>query len=62
MSTNAEHNDCNAQYKSETLIVILEAVKLHAARIDKTRAVRCLGMRFLRGTVIQTLRAFVQLC
>ena len=46
--------------KAETLIVILQAVALHAARIDKTRAARCWGMRFLRGRIIQTLRGFVE--
>ena len=45
--------------KAETLIV--EDVKLHAARIEGSRTTaRCLGMRFLRGRIIQTLRGFVE--
>ena len=47
--------------RDETLIVILESIKLRAARIDSTRTSRCMwGMLLLRGTIVDMLRQWVE--
>ena len=47
--------------REETLLVILESIKLRSARIEKARTSRCFwGMMLLRGTVVDMLRQWVE--